>query len=154
MSSWDREEIEEAFARYQEVAARAGASGDWNQWADLFTEDATYLEAHYGRFEGREEIRRWITSTMAEYPNNEMTEFPIDWYVVDDERGWVVCRVWNRMRDPGDGSLHQEANLTVLHYAGSGLWSYEEDQYNPTNFAPMISGYLERKREIGDPGDR
>lgn len=148
MGRWSRAEIEEAFGAYQEAARRAGATGDWNPWADLFTEDATYLEAHYGRFEGREAIREWITSTMAEYPNCEMTGFPIDWYVIDEDEGRVVCRVWNRMQDPGDGSVHQEANLTVLQYAGSGMWSHEEDQYNPANFAPMIRGYLDRRREL------
>ena len=42
MSRWSRDEIEEAFARYQEVARRAGRSGGWRERADQFTEDATY----------------------------------------------------------------------------------------------------------------
>ncbi len=29
--------------------------------------------------------------------------------------------------------------MTVLHYAGDGLFSYEEDVYNPANFAPVVS---------------
>ena len=120
MSRWSRDELEAAFANYQAVALAAGTSGDWNPWADLFTEDATYVEAHYGRFGGREAIRRWITTTMAEYPNNEMPHFPIDWYLIDEDRAWVVCKVWNRMQDPGDGSIHQEYNLTLLKYAGVG----------------------------------
>ena len=41
------------------------------------------------------------------------------------------------MRDPGDGSIHQAANLSVMKYAGDDLWSYEEDAYNPMNFLPM-----------------
>ena len=67
-----------------------------------------------------------------------MPEFPIDWYVVDEERGWIVCQVENRMEDPGDGSIHQGANITILHYAGAGQWSYEEDVYNPAHFATMV----------------
>ena len=35
------------------------------------------------------------------------------------------------MSDPGDGSIHQEYNFTLLKYAGDGKWSYEEDIYNP-----------------------
>ena len=159
MGRWSRDELEQAFANYQAVALAAGTSGDWNPWADLFTEDATYVEAHYGRFGGREAIRRWITTTMAEYPNNEMPHFPIDWYLIDEERAWVVCKVWNRMQDPGDGSIHQEYNFTLLKYAGSGKWSYEEDIYNPAHFATMIGGYLERKKELAgtdvlSPGGR
>ena len=140
--SYSREELEEAFAAYQAL----GAAGDWSAWADQFTEDAVYVEHHYGRFEGREAIRTWITATMAEFPGSDMPEFPVDWYVVDEERGWIVCRVLNRMRDPGDGTVHEEGNITILHYAGDGQWSYEEDVYNPAHFATMVKGWLAARR--------
>ena len=62
------------------------------EWADLFTEDAEYIEHLYGTFRGRESIRTWITTTMAEPLNNEMTAFPAEWWVIDEARGWVVPR--------------------------------------------------------------
>ena len=68
-----------------------------------------------------------------------MPEFPIEWYIIDEERGWVVCHVWNRMEDPGDGSIHQEYNFTLLKYAGDNRWSYEEDIYNPMRFGAMVA---------------
>jgi hypothetical protein len=43
---------------------------------------------------------------------------------------------------PGDGSVHQAHNLTVLHYAGDMQFSYEEDAYNPLNFAPVVTEWL------------
>jgi uncharacterized protein (TIGR02246 family) len=141
MGRFTRDELGEAFAAYQRAAATAGATGDWDVWADLFTDDATYVEHHYGRFEGREAIRAWITETMGTFPGNRMPEFPVDWYVIDEAQGWVVCQVQNRMADPGDGSVHQEANITILHYAGDGRWSYEEDVYNPMHFAEMVKGW-------------
>ena len=52
----------------------------------------------------------------------------------------MVCQVWNRMKDPGDGSVHQEYNFTLLKYAGDGRWSYEEDIYNPMRFGAMVAG--------------
>ena len=148
MGRWSREELEDAFAHYQRVALEAGSSGDWNQWADLFTEDATYVEHLFGRFGGREAIRAWITKTMATPPNDQMCHFPVEWYVIDEQRGWVVFCVWNRMADPGDGSLHQEHNFSLLKYAGENRWSYEEDVYNPEPFGRMVAGWLERKAEI------
>ncbi len=142
MGQWTRDELEREFGRYQERGAEAGRTGDWSPWADQFTEDAVYIEHHYGRFEGREAIRAWITSTMGEFPGADMPEFPVGWYVVDEERGWIVCQVFNRMRDPGDGSVHEEYNVTILHYAGDGQWSYEEDIYNPAHFGEMVKGWM------------
>ncbi len=150
MGRFSRAEIEDAFQKYQDTALTAGTSGDWSPWADLFTEDATYVEHLFGEMGGREAIRKWITTTMAQNPNNEMKHFPIEWYVIDEERGWVVCQVWNRMVDPGDGSLHQAYNFTLLKYAGNKQWSYEEDIYNPAHFQTTIRGWLDRKKKIDD----
>ena len=149
MGRWTRDELEAAFQTYQDTALAAGTSGDWNAWADLFTEDATYFEHLYGHFGGREAIRRWITTTMATYPGNQMPHFPIEWYVIDEDKGWIVCQVWNRMADPGDGSLHQASNITILKYAGGGRWSYEEDVYNPAHFATMLAGWEQARAEHG-----
>lgn len=149
MGKWKRSELEAAFEKYQETALAAGTSGDWNQWADLFTEDATYVEHLFGTLGGREAIRHWISRTMARSPNNEMKFFPVEWYMIDKERGWVVCQVWNRMVDPGDGSLHQAYNFTLLKYAGDGKWSYEEDIYNPQHFGDMIKGWADTKAKHG-----
>lgn len=146
MSRWTREELEEAFDNYQKTALAAGTSGDWRAWADLFTEDATYVEHGFGTLCGREAIYNWISTIMKKYPNREMKYFPIEWYMVDESRGWISCYVWNRMADPGDGSLHQSGNLTLLKYAGNGRFSYEEDAYNPANFGKMVLGWMEAKK--------
>jgi hypothetical protein len=145
MGKWSRAELEEAFDLYQRTALEAGTSGNWEKWADLFTEDATYIEHHYGTFGGREAIRNWIGGTMSQF--KDMRYFPIEWYMIDEERGWVVAQVWNRMIDPGDGSLHQEYNFTLLKYAGDMKWRFEEDIYNPAHFAKMVKGWQERRKE-------
>ena len=153
MGKWSREELERALELFSKTALEAGTSGDWNPWADLFTEDATYIEHLFGTFGGREAIRRWICSTMAEWPNREMKYFPHEWHMIDEERGWVVAQVWNRMVDPGDGSLHQAYNFSLLKYAGNMKWRFEEDIYNPTHFQTMMKGWFAARKRVQEQAD-
>jgi len=145
MGHWTRAELEAAHEHYQQVAAAAAASGDWGQWADLFTDDAQYVEHHFGEFRGRDEIKQWITATMAEYPNSAMTSFPHAWCICDEARGWWVCRIENRFEDTGDGEVYQAHNITILEYAGNNQWSYEEDVYNPVKFGETVKAWLAAK---------
>ena len=154
MGKWSREELEEALELFRQTALKAGTSGDWNPWADLFTEDATYIEHLFGTMGGREAIRRWICETMAKWPNREMKYYPHEWYMIDEERGWVVAQVWNRMEDPGDGSLHQAYNFTLLKYAGNMKWSYEEDVYNPAHFQDMIKGWFAARKRVEEAAEK
>lgn len=148
MARWKRKEIEGAFDKFQEAALKGAKTKDWSDWAARFTEDATYYEHHYGRFWGRENILNWITNTMNQWPASEMTAFPVSWYSIDEDKGWVICEVMNRMRDLGDGKIYQEPNLTILHYAGKGLFKYEEDAYNPHNMGVTIGAWIEAERAL------
>jgi hypothetical protein len=141
VSRWSRDELEAAFAHYGEQVRIAGETKDWNHFADLFTEDATYDEHLYGTFNGREEIRAWIIQTMTTMPGCWMPGFPASWHVIDEERGRIVCEILNRMQDPGDGSIHEATNITILTYAGDNRFSKEEDVYNPAKFTEMITGW-------------
>lgn len=149
----DRAELERAFADYQATVADITAHGDWERFAELFTPDATYCEHAYGDFAGREEIRPWIVRTMTTFPGSEMNGFPVAWSVLDADQGRVVCEIRNLMRDPGDGSLHEASNITILDYAGDGLWSREEDVYNPQKFADMVLAWSRVARDHGTLGD-
>ena len=142
-------EIEQAFADYQATVAGIAASGDWAGFADMFTHDATYEEHAFGSFTGREAIRSWVVETMTAFPGNTMTSFPIAWHVVDEPSRRVICEVRNLMPDPGDGSVHEASNLTILTYAGDGLWSREEDVYNPMRFAQMAVAWAKVAQEHG-----
>jgi hypothetical protein len=146
MARWQRDELESAFDKYQAAALKGAQTRDWRDWAACFTPDATYFEHHYGRFWGRENILNWITRTMNEWPASHMTAFPVTWYSIDENRGWIFCEVMNRMEDLGDGKIHQEPNITILHYAGNGLFKYEEDAYNPQNMGTMISAWVTAKK--------
>ncbi len=148
MARWKRKEIEKAFEKYQAAALKGAQTKDWSDWADCFTEDATYFEHHFGRFWGRQRILDWITQTMTSGFATHMTAFPISWYSIDEERGWIFCEVMNRMEDLGDGKIYEEPNLTILHYAGNGLFKYEEDAYNPVNMGTMVTAWMDAKKAL------
>lgn len=135
--TWSATEITEAYARLHRAVQGYADSGDWHGFADHFTPDATYVEHAYGTFRGRAEIREWSVRTMTSFPGSVMTGFPIAWQVVDADAARLVCEVRNLMPDPGDGSQHEASNLTIMTYAGDGLFSREEDVYNPLRFLSM-----------------
>lgn len=149
MGRWSRQELEEAYDKYQKVSLEAFRSGNFDLWLDLLTEDCTYVEHYFGTFGGREAVKRFITLANGSYPTTEMKYYPVEWYIIDEDRGWVVAYVWNRMTDPGDGSIHQAPAIHLLKYAGNGKWSYEEDLYNPLAFAEMIEGWEQAKERTG-----
>ena len=84
-STWTREELERAHSHYAETAQRCAETGEWRDWADLFTEDAVYLEHTFGTFHGPDEIYAWIAPLMAEWPNRAMESVPS--FVVRLRRG-------------------------------------------------------------------
>jgi hypothetical protein len=137
----NRAELESAFEHYQATVRRAAAERDWTLFAGLFTDDADYNEHAYGRFRGRPAIADWAGRTMTTFPGNAMIGFPVSWAVFDADRAWIVCEIQNVMPDPGDGSIHQSPNLTILHYAGENRFSYEEDVYNPARFMAVIADW-------------
>jgi hypothetical protein len=149
VSRWTAAELNEAFERYQVAVTRSVETGDWEHFVQCFSPDASYVEHAYGRFAGHDEIRRWVTKTMGTFPGNHMVAFPPAWSVVDQERGWVVCEIRNLMRDPGDGSVFEASNITILRYAGDGLWAEEEDVYNPQHFLTMVTDWMRRSGELG-----
>lgn len=136
------DEIAAALVNYRNAADHAGLSGDWQPWVECFTPEARYVEHLYGVFEGRQAILEWITPTMTAWPFTHMQYFPWDWCTIDADQGWVIGQIQNRFVDPGDGGIYQGANWTRLVYAGDGLFSEEEDVYNPSEFAPVVDAWL------------
>lgn len=154
MGQWTEAELREALAHYETEVDKAVATGDWEHFVQLFTEDATYDEHVYGHFEGHDQIRSWVTRTMGSFPGNAMTSFPMKWAIVDTERGWIVCDVRNVMPDPGDGSVHEASNITILRYAGNLRFHNEEDAYNPMNFLTMVKEWALVAKQHGQlPAD-
>ena len=128
-------EVREAYENF----VRVGDSGDWSAWADLHTVDGTWVEHHLGTFQGREAIRTAILDVMATAPR-EMY-FPVEFVMVDADR--VVYYPWQCLPDPkGGNEVYRFGCVTILGYAGDGLFSYQEDIYNPKEGAGVFRRWL------------
>ncbi|MFC2028075.1 hypothetical protein ACFLU3_05260 [Chloroflexota bacterium] len=92
---------------------------------------------------GREAVREWYTTLRNTYPSCHAIHYPSPWQVIDEERGWIVMEWLTRMRDPGDGSIHEEKNYSHLKYAGNKQFSYQEDIYNPQRHLAMVQRWMD-----------
>lgn len=122
-ASFSRDEVERAFRNYWTVGA---LNEDWQQWPEVFTEDVLYVERIYGTMRGKARVRDWILELMN---NNQHVHAVLDWYMIEGHR--VVINMLNRYYNPEPGGEPFDfAGITVLHYAGDGLFNYEEDYWD------------------------
>jgi ketosteroid isomerase-like protein len=136
MSHFPEDEIRAAYDRLVATRDRveAGELG-WDALADFFTEDATFIDPAWGRVEGREAIRKYLEESMA---GLEGWTFPREWTAVLD--GARLVSAWQN-RLPGrraDGTPYQALGVSVMHYAGDGKFSYEEDVLNMAHVVELI----------------
>ena len=121
MTRYGRDEIESAFRRYWQT----GAVGErWDDWADLFTEDADYVEHVLGTLKGREAIRAWIKPIMEQFCELYTV---YEWHSVDPGLGRVVVYMQNRRDHPSGRGVIDFPGITILDYAGHDRWKREED---------------------------
>ena len=150
MPRFTRDEIEQQWAHYQKVARRCGPAGDWDEFVELYTEDAVMVVSGGVRIGGREAMRRWYRQAFAAEPMRSLHYYPVEWDMIDEHRGWVSCQFWNRMADPGDGSVHEFSCFSLLKYAGDGQWSFEEDKLDPAEMETCLQGWLEAKKRASE----
>ena len=127
MSMFDLEEVEAAFRNYWQLGA---AGEDWDTWCDeCFTDDVTYIEHILGNKLGREAVRAWIKPTMEEY-GTIYTAY--EWHMISPD-GRVVVYMQNRRDHPDPQQPPIDfPGMTVLQYAGDGMFSLEEDFWSWT----------------------
>ena len=152
---YSKAELDKAWAHYGETGRLGSADaegGDWTsfveRWGNNFTENVTYFDHVVGLMQGRDAVKKWMNGFMRVAPFDTEMIFVMDWVVFDYERSWVNYKLWNRMRDPGDGSIHQVAMFTNLRYGGNNQWRYEENIYNPAEFGPMLEGWNAAKQAV------
>lgn len=141
MGRFSRKEMEDAWQSYCQINDEASKKEDWSHWASKFTEDAHYIEHAYGEFHGREAIQEWIAKVMAPFPQ---MDFPMDWTLIDEDKGWVVFQCQNRLEHPSDpgGDPFQFPSWSLIKYAGDHLWNFEEDMYNPREAGDVLKAWI------------
>jgi hypothetical protein len=148
-SSFSRDELAAAFANFEATVDRAAQTRDWDPWIDQYTDDVLYIEHAAGTMRGREQVRPWIWRTMESFPGSHMTAFPSLWSVIDEPTGRIICELDNPMRDPGDGTIISATNISIVTYAGDGLWSRQEDIYNPLRFLQASMKWCKKAEKLG-----
>jgi hypothetical protein len=134
MPVFSRAEVEAAYRGF----VAAGDSGDWSAWADLHSVEGVWVEHHLGTFRGREAIREAIVKVMKPVP---MMTFPVAWHAIEGNR--VVYYPWQVMPDPkGGDEIYRFGCVTILEYAGEGLFSHQEDLYNPKEGEEVMKRWL------------
>jgi ketosteroid isomerase-like protein len=133
--SHTRDEVEAAVAQYLAVRERMDrGEGGWDEMADLFTDDATYIDPAWGLIEGNDAIRAFMSESMA---GLEDWLFPIEWVAIDGDH--VVVKWTQRL--PGqraDGSHYDNSGVSLLTYAGGGRFSRSEDNLNMLHVYEVI----------------
>jgi limonene-1,2-epoxide hydrolase len=98
----------------------------WIDLADVFTDDAVYIDPAWGRIQGIDEIRTFLVDSMR---GLEDWRFPIRYAAIE---GDDVVTVWTQVL-PGqrvDGRPFEQTGVSMLRYAGAGKFSFEEDLLN------------------------
>jgi lambda repressor-like predicted transcriptional regulator len=147
--SFSRSELAAAFGKFEQTVAQAAETRDWDAWVEHYTPDVLYIEHAAGTMRGRDEVREWIKRTMSTYPGSHMVAFPSLWSVIDEPTGRIIMELDNPMKDPGDGSVITATNISIITYAGDGLWRQQEDIYNPLRFVQAALKWCRKAQELG-----
>lgn len=131
----DRTEIEATIERYLELR-RAAIAGEkpWTALAEVFTDDAVFVDSVWGRHQGIAALVEFLDASMRGLDD---WDFPHHWQAIDGDR--VFLRWSNRLPGTGpDGGPLDNMGLSILDYAGNGKFSYEEDMYSESHLAQVM----------------
>jgi SnoaL-like domain len=134
--SFPRSEVEDAFRRYLTCGI---VNEDWDAWSRCFTPDVEYHEHQLGSMQGRDAVLAWIAPLMDRFPEIYNS---IDWYVIDGDR--VVFDANNRRDNPeAGGDPIDFSGVTILQYAGDGMFCREDDWWDMNRAMDAAKRYAE-----------
>ncbi|MAE97252.1 MAG: hypothetical protein CL910_21585 [Deltaproteobacteria bacterium] len=107
----------------------------WSVLADFFTEDAAYIDPAWGRVEGREAIRDFFVKSMTGLTGNGWST-PENWTMAEGHR---LVSQWDQvLGHQDDGTPWVVPGLSILYYAGEGLFCYSHDMLNMTHIGQTM----------------
>ncbi len=108
------------------------------------------VEAEFQKFVARGAANDWSAWADQFTEDAEYVEHAMG-HVTDGNR--VVMYCWNVFDPlPGMTGEYKFAVVTILHYAGNGQWSYEEDVYNEKEAEAVLARFLEDAAAAGATG--
>ena len=131
----ERESIQ-TYERFVAMRDKIDAGDEsWSSLADFFTEDAVYIDPAWGRIEGREAIRDFFERSMAGLTGYGWST-PEHWTMAEGHR---LVSQWDQiLGERPDGSPYAVAGLSILYYAGDGLFCYSHDMLNMTHIGETM----------------
>jgi len=138
MPSYPRAELESMVELWLATNRRCEEALDWDDLADLYTEDATYGWNVGPNDEfmavGRDEIRRLAVGLEMEGFGG--WTYPYQRVLIDDQQGEVLG-LWKQIADATrpDGSHYEIAGLggSWFRYGGNQKWSWQRDFFDVGN---------------------
>ena len=103
-----RDEVQAVVDRYRELRRRIDEGLEANAFgalADFYTDDAVYVDAAWGRIEGKEEIAKWLEHSMVglgdwkfpiEFTAIEGDDVIVKWTQIIPERGRTARPIHSR----------------------------------------------------------
>jgi hypothetical protein len=136
MSTDLEREAKETYARFVAMRDEIDAGNkSWADLADFFTEDAAYIDPAWGRVEGRDSIRRFFVDSMAGLTGHGWST-PEHWTMTDGPR---LVSQWDQvLGHREDGTPWSVPGLSILYYAGNGLFCYSHDMLNMTHIGQTM----------------
>ena len=136
MSSSIEDEALATYARF--VATRDDidvGKQKWSALADYFTEDAAYIDPAWGRVETREGIRNFFEESMLGLTGQGWST-PENWTMSVGHR---LVSQWDQiLGHKEDGTPWMVPGLSILYYAGDGLFCYSHDMLNMTHIGQTM----------------
>jgi ketosteroid isomerase-like protein len=122
-----RDEVQASVDSYLALRDRIeSGAATWLDLAEIFTDDAVYIDPAWGRIQGIDQIREFLVESMR---GLEDWRFPVTFAAID---GDDVVVAWRQVLPGGrpDGRPYQQTGVSLMRYAGDGRFSFEEDLLN------------------------